>query len=177
MSPSWRYFAVVNIFFSFAAVKASPELRNNRYLDLPVTSSSEDYADSHEANVVDRNPDYYHFRPNFLPSSDGSFAFKNHPQIEDTPENKMAMELQKRISKFVISPQSRRWKEMFGGMPNGNMLLNPNREFIYNGQRIRPILRKDFIDGSFQISYPPGRKRPYYYSEPEGSEFLGGPGK
>ena len=103
-----------------------------------------------------------------------SFSSSNIPsEAKDiNPESENALDLQKRLSRVIVDPHSKRWSQVLRISPTMFRELRNN-----GGPRVRPFLRKDSIDGGFRMSYVPARKRPYYYTEPEGSEFLGGPGK
>lgn len=141
--------------------------------DFQQGAVSDDLSDTHDLTLLDPKPDYYAslLNPGFFPSLPASNA---HPdsKILDL-ENGDALDVEKRISRFMVDPHSKRWSQMVRVPPkvyrefrNGN-----------NGQRLRTFFRRDFPDNGFKMSYGSTRKRPYYYTEPEGSEFLGGPGK
>ena len=136
--------------------------------DFPLETGHDVLPDSHELNLLDAESTYYvpDLSPGFLPPLSPSNTDKDLDS-----ENLNLLEIQKRISRLVVDPHSKRWSEMFRVSPKAF------QEMRNNGKRIRPFFRKDFIDGGFKMSYAPARKRPYYYTEPEGSEFLGGPGK
>ncbi|GFT13456.1 uncharacterized protein NPIL_257221 [Nephila pilipes] len=157
------------------AVLLPSSLLAHKQIDLSPDITREDYPELPERNTIDSARNSLAKRLHIF-SEDGNNLFdKSHPRIENMEENKMAIELQKRISRLVDEPERR--KLDFSDSKPSKFILT-NWELLSNGRRYRrPLLMRSFVDGSFKLSYPPGKKRPYYYSEPEGSEFLGGPGK
>ncbi|GFY50450.1 uncharacterized protein TNIN_383421 [Trichonephila inaurata madagascariensis] len=157
------------------AVLLPSSILAHKPMDISPDITREDYSEFPERNAMDniQNSPAKRFH---IFSEDGNNLFdKSHPRIGNMEENKMAMELQKRISRLVDEPERRRL-DLSESKPSKFILTD--WELLSNGRRYRrPLLMRSFVDGSFKLSYPPGKKRPYYYSEPEGSEFLGGPGK
>lgn len=134
--------------------------------------NSEGIADTHESSFLNSRSDYYapFLDTYFFPSLSSSNVPLEPKNI--SPESAEALDVQKRLSRLIVDPHSKRWSQMMRISPRMFRELRNN-----GGSRIRPFLRKDTVDGGFRMSYLPARKRPYYYTEPEGSEFLGGPGK
>ncbi|GIZ04061.1 uncharacterized protein CEXT_513581 [Caerostris extrusa] len=147
----------------------------HKLMELSPELLREDYPEAPERNVIS-NGRNFHSNQLHIFSEDGSQLFdKSHPRFENMEENKMAIELKKRISRLIDDPERRRIDYPDSKL---NKLFLSNWEVLSNGGRYRrPLVMKSYVDGSYKLSHPPGKKRPYYYSEPEGSEFLGGPGK
>ncbi|CAL1293538.1 unnamed protein product [Larinioides sclopetarius] len=145
-------------------------------MELSSDMGRENYPDSPERRPVDNDRDFPTSRLRIFSGDDDSNLFeRGRPHMKNLEENKMAIELQKRVAGWIDEPDRRRIEFPENKL---NKLFLSNWEMVSNGRRYRrPLLMRSYVDGNYKVSYPPGKKRPYYYSEPEGSEFLGGPGK
>ncbi|GBM27943.1 hypothetical protein AVEN_146163-1 [Araneus ventricosus] len=144
-------------------------------MELSSDTARENYLESPERHPIGNDRDFPSSRLHIFSEDDSNLFEKSHPRMKNLEENKMAIELQKRVSGWIDEPDRRRIDFPENKL---NKFLLSNWEMVSNGRRFRrPLLMRSYVDGSYKVSYPPGKKRPYYYSEPEGSEFLGGPGK
>ncbi|KAG8183820.1 hypothetical protein JTE90_025704 [Oedothorax gibbosus] len=152
MLHSWRISSALTGIFVCLVVKNAFAIEN-----LP--EILEYYPESHDQTDKVANNKPYGFEIFSEGEEDRQMndGRRNHMELAD----KMAFEPQKRTAKLVNT------------LPKNIFLAN----WEANSRRYRrPFVRKSISGRNYKVSFPPG-KRPYYYSEPEGSEFLGGPGK
>ncbi|GFY75483.1 uncharacterized protein TNIN_2911 [Trichonephila inaurata madagascariensis] len=90
------------------AVLLPSSILAHKPMDISPDITREDYSEFPERNAMDniQNSPAKRFH---IFSEDGNNLFdKSHPRIGNMEENKMAMELQKRISRLVDEPERRR---------------------------------------------------------------------
>ncbi|XP_015923189.1 uncharacterized protein [Parasteatoda tepidariorum] len=172
MLKSWKTLVFVTV-TCFEAVLIPQKTFAHSLPDSSSANSSEDFSESQERNLIDKDPGYFLHKNSF--SSDNSIIGIARPRMEDLEENTMAIELQKRVSRLVDESQRRRRQDLLNELPR--MFFLPNRNGLPKYFRVQPFAWKPRNGNmkSFLADKRPVDKK--YYAEPEGSEFLGGPGR